>query len=114
MITLIIHQYLNILLCVGIASVLLLLVGSLVLLFLFSNKKSAAKEASQKIEMTEHAQDISAIAGDDIIATQLDLARAFIETDKSIEAKQILEEVLIQGDKVQQEEARNLLLVCAV
>jgi FimV-like protein len=43
------------------------------------------------------------------MATQLDLARAYIETGKKQLAKKILEHVITQGDHVHQEEARNLL-----
>lgn len=55
------------------------------------------------------ADDVNAIAGDDKIMTQLDLARAYIETGSKNLAKKILEEIIIQGNFAQQEEARNLL-----
>lgn len=54
-------------------------------------------------------QDIRAIAGDDILVTQLDLARAYIELDKIKLAKQILESVLNQGNQQQQQAAQQLL-----
>lgn len=54
-------------------------------------------------------QALDAIAGDDLIATQLDLARAYIETGKKMNAKQILVKVLKQANKTQQEEVRILL-----
>lgn len=53
--------------------------------------------------------DMDAIAGEDKIATQLDLARAYIETGKVKSAKQILQAVLAQGNKVEQQEAQYLL-----
>ena len=44
------------------------------------------------------SQDIKAIAGDDIIATQLDLARAYIEIGKKKLAKKILDHVTQHGN----------------
>jgi pilus assembly protein FimV len=55
------------------------------------------------------SQDIKAIAGDDVFATQLDLARAYIETGKEQLAKRILEYVIEKGNTQQRQEARNLL-----
>lgn len=55
-------------------------------------------------------QDIRAIAGDDVCVTQLDLARAYIELGKMMLAKQILENVIRQGDHDQQQAAQELLL----
>jgi FimV-like protein len=55
------------------------------------------------------AKDISCIAGDDVMATRLDLARAYLETGKRKLAKQILESVAKQGSHTQQEEALYLL-----
>lgn len=54
-------------------------------------------------------QDIRAIAGDDIVITQLDLARAYIELGKKEAAKQILEMVKTQGSVNQQHSAQELL-----
>jgi FimV-like protein len=55
------------------------------------------------------SNDITAIAGDDVIATQLDLARAYIETGRKQLAKKILEYVLAQGSVTQKNEAEKLL-----
>lgn len=57
----------------------------------------------------ENDNDISSIAGDDVISTQLDLARAYIETNNKHIAKKILKLVMNQGSKAQKEEARTLL-----
>jgi FimV-like protein len=54
--------------------------------------------------------DMSSIAGEDICVTQLDLARAYIELNKVTLAKQILENVIQQGDRDQQQAAQELLL----
>lgn len=58
--------------------------------------------------ITSH--DIKAIAGDDVMTTQLDLARAYIEMHKTTLAKQILVHVIEHGDADQQQEARQLLI----
>lgn len=57
--------------------------------------------------MTE--ADMAAIAGDDLFATQLDLARAFIESGKKQFAKKILENILEAGNPDQRQEAKSLL-----
>lgn len=59
--------------------------------------------------ITITSSDINAIAGDDVLATQLDLARAYIETGRKQLAKKILEYVVEQGSSAQQDEARILL-----
>lgn len=43
------------------------------------------------------------------MATQLDLARAYIEMNRSKLAKQILEHVVKNGNMVQQHQARQLI-----
>jgi FimV-like protein len=55
------------------------------------------------------SQDIKAIAGDDVMVTQLDLARAYIELDKKALAKQILQHVLQHGSQDQREVAQQLV-----
>lgn len=55
------------------------------------------------------SRDIRAIAGDDIMVTQLDLARAYIELDKKKLAKQILDHVMKHGNSMQQQSARQLM-----
>jgi len=54
-------------------------------------------------------QDVSAIAGDNVIATQLDLARAYIETNQKHQAMIILDMIVQQGSITQQEEAKELM-----
>lgn len=51
---------------------------------------------------------IEGIAGDNLYATQLDLARAYIETNQKALAKRMLDNVMKQGNKTQQDEARQL------
>ena len=70
-------------------------------------KAYAKKNKRNAIYIT--SQDINAIAGEDVFATQLDLARAYIETGKAQLAKRILEYVIEKGSAQQRQEARNLL-----
>lgn len=100
MISLIIKSYFSILLSIGIGSLLVLISGSY--LIFRSPKKDKAMPVLDEAEL-------NAIAGDDVIATQLDLARAYIETANIDLAKSILKAVLKQGNKGQQDEARELL-----
>lgn len=54
-------------------------------------------------------KDIEMIAGDDMVTTQLDLARAYIEMNKKHLAKSLLYHVSKQGKPQQQLEARQLI-----
>lgn len=94
MISIILKSYLTIFLAVGIGSLLIFVSG---VYFIFS--RGAPKTAAP----------LEAIAGDDLVATQLDLARAYIETANISSAISILKQVLKQGSKTQQDEARSLL-----
>jgi FimV-like protein len=122
MISLIIKSYLSILLSVGISSLFVFVLG---LYFIFRipgrnkaiphsyTRNTIAKKAvvlapSPAMEDNNFA-DFTSIAGDDILSTQLDLARAYIETGKSQLAKKILLSVQAQGNTIQQQEAQQLL-----
>lgn len=77
-------------------------------------RKKAAKAASATVQQVATklvitSSDISAIAGDDVMATQLDLARAYIETGRHLLAKKILDHVREHGNRLQQQEAHQLL-----
>ena len=118
MITFIIKSYLITMLIVLAGSVILFITG---LTFIFKsnqkNKKAVvkivAKEKAEKGSMQKPlvitSSDISAIAGEDTIATQLDLARAYIETGKTQLAKKILSHALQKGSAIQRQEAQALL-----
>jgi FimV-like protein len=116
MIYLIIKSYIIVLLLIA-ASVFAALVGGLYLIFKPRTKQSLATTApavkaqpkNKRSSMNISAADINAIAGEDVMATQLDLARAYIETGKASLAKKILEYVAEKGDLSQQQEARDLL-----
>lgn len=109
MMTAIIHSYFNIFLYVGIGAIFLFLTG---LYFILKSAMPAKK--NKPMPVTQKAfifqpQDFSAIAGDDIMSTQLDLARAYIESDKKELAKLILRQVISSGSSIQQKEAQRLL-----
>lgn len=72
-------------------------------------KKSKINNAPQTPPPSISSHDIKAIAGDDVITTQLDLARAYIELDKFTLAKKILEHVVEHGNSNQQDEAKKLM-----
>ncbi len=92
-----INHWLTIKGCIILAAIFLLI---LVLLKLQAPKKSAA--------MINHS-DIDAIAGDDVMTTQLDLARAYIEMGEKTLAKEMLDQVVEQGSALQQQAAKQLL-----
>lgn len=115
MITLLIKSYLFIFLSLGLGAVLIFIVG---LYFILKSARKPQQKAKslkeddtisnrQRMIITSH--DINAIAGDDAIATQLDLARAYIETGRQQLAKNILSYVVKQGSIVQQQEAQRWL-----
>lgn len=111
MITLIIKSYLMTMLAVLVGSLGLFFTG---LYFIFKTNKPAKKTQpepkSKPISpVTITSNDITAIAGDDVIATQLDLARAYIETGKQQLAKKILQYAIEHGSDKQQQEAHSLL-----
>jgi FimV-like protein len=125
MIFLIIKNYFDILLPIGIVSIFAFIIG---LYFILRNSTSFANlEATTTIKKdypnkdnllinNEKSQDnaelidnLIAIAGDDVVTTQLDLAHAYIETGKKSLAKPILESVVSQGTVSQQNEAKQLL-----
>jgi FimV-like protein len=85
------------------------------LIVIYQHKKNKNKLPSNEPQpkktpkLVITSQDIRAIAGEDVIATQLDLARAYIEIGKKQLARKILDHTLKQGTLLQQQEARRLL-----
>jgi FimV-like protein len=71
----------------------------------------SGKKASGLISIFTN-KDFNAISGEDVIATQLDLAKAYIEMDKKPLAKNLLNQVIKEGSNPQKEEARKLLKTC--
>lgn len=68
-----------------------------------------ARKVSDKTMLNEALNDVSAISGEDPIATQLDLAKAYIESGKSQLAKIILASVIRESSSDYQDEAQRLL-----
>lgn len=111
MISFIIQSYFAILLSIGLGALFIFIMG---LYFIFKRPAVKIQKAALAPSVSETPTDFSAIAGDDIVTTQLDLARAYMETGKKQSAKDILESVIAQGSFQQQEEARRLLAsVCS-
>lgn len=86
-------------------------------MILFKRVKATQKKNAPVVQDEKQAQkdvtvitshDIKAIAGDDVMVTQLDLARAYIELGKKALAKQILQHVLQHGNPSQQSVAQQL------
>ena len=63
------------------------------------------REEIKKSAIIITSQDIRAIAGDDVLTTQLDLARAYIEIGKKKLAKKILDHVAQHGNLRQKQVA---------
>lgn len=111
MINMILKSYFALLLSVGLISLTTLILG--VYWIIRSNYRRMAdgdvNSVADAIANIPTKADVSAIAGDDVITTQLDLARAYIETNKKQAAKKILEMIMIEGNDSQQEEAKFLM-----
>jgi len=60
-------------------------------------------------DLGEAEDDFSFLSGTDEIATKLDLARAYIDMGDAEGARDILDEVVLEGTVVQQDEARELI-----
>ncbi len=78
-------------------------------LFLLILLKLKAPKKNKTIHLIKNNENIDAIAGDDVITTQLDLARAYIEMDEKNLARDILKQVIQQGNSIQQHEAKLLM-----
>lgn len=82
------------------------------LIFALSNTKKSKetkKNPSFHQPLTITSQDIKAVAGENVMTTQLDLARAYIEMGKKQLAKKILEHVISHGDANQKQDALKLI-----
>src|SRR5579885_1593739 len=108
-ISLILKCYYSILLSVGVASVLAFITGLYVIFRKPASRHKHASPLSNKAPTSVIDNDLSAIAGEDVMSTQLDLARAYIETDKKTLAVKILKSVIAEGTAAQQTEAQHLL-----
>lgn len=68
----------------------------------------ARKKPLQTASLTD-PKDITAIAGDDVVSTQLDLAKAYIEMNQKKIAKEMLNTIMKIGSSHQKDEARLLI-----
>ena len=119
LITIIFKSFSSILLAIGVAAFVVFMLGAYLIVKLASGKKSfqPARIASgpkiyrrpEKVVVPDTLNDVSAISGEDPVATQLDLAKAYIESGKSQLARIILAAVIKNGNAVNQEEAQRLL-----
>jgi len=75
----------------------------------FFAKQKKEKPAINQNTTIITSRDIRAIAGESIMATQLDLARAYIEIGKKTLAKKILNHVIKNGSSEDQKYAKQLL-----
>lgn len=118
------QSYLIILLVIS-GSILLLLVIASCWIFRRDEKKESQQQDSVVFADADNLQpqrgaklvatdqtvfnvEVDAIAGDDVIATQLDLARAYIETGKKQMAQALLRVVIERGSASQRQEAEAL------
>ena len=104
MIDIILTSYRTLIFSISAAALILFLMGSWLIL-----RATWQEEPAESVELPPEAKDLTAIAGDDVFATQLDLARAYIETGSGKLARAILQRVLKQGGKADQQEAQRLL-----
>jgi FimV-like protein len=111
MIEIIIKSYFSMFIAIGLSCASIFFLG-LFLIFKKSSRDAVSTIINAHNENYEDDlldSDLSAIAGDDLPSTQLDLARAFIEADKKQLAQKILENIINDGNPSHQEEARLLL-----
>lgn len=95
-------------------AIIIFLAFGIAIYFQKRNAKGRKCFATQKSTMGQSAhiitsQDIRAIAGEDMISTQLDLARAYIEIGKKQLAKKILDHAIKQGNLSQRQQAHQLM-----
>lgn len=108
MLTTIINSYFHLFITIGFLAVFIFSVGVFII-FKIVGKPKPKKSPLVQAAFSFHPQDFSAIAGEDVMSTQLDLARAYIESDKKELAKVILRQVMVTGSPLQQQEAHRLL-----
>lgn len=116
---LLIKSYFGILISLGVSALFILFFG---LRFIFSSKRKEKKQPpvltlvkesvhflprSDKTAIT--SSDLQAIAGDDVVDTQLDLARAYLETGRHELAQKLLQSILTTGSAADRQEAQRLL-----
>ncbi len=113
------QSYSSILLVIGALAGLVFLAGLYVIFKMIFfpqteaiSNRVATTQRKNKLDravLPDAANDVTDISGEDPMATQLDLARAYIETGKKQFAKIILAAVIREGNASHQEEAQRLL-----
>lgn len=78
---------------------------AIVFLFMLVMLRLKFRNEKQQADM----QSMYAIAGDNVMTTQLDLARAYLEMNEKKSAKKILKQVCRHGDAAQRQEAKRLI-----
>ena len=90
-----------------ILGVLIILIVVTILLIFYKTRKSVSKAKKYQKKLSD--KEISSVAGEDIQASKLDLARAYIDMEDFVSALKILEDVKINGSEAQKTEAQRLL-----
>ncbi|HBH10019.1 MAG TPA: hypothetical protein DDX15_00695, partial [Gammaproteobacteria bacterium] len=70
------------------------------------NEKNQEDSHAAFVEQVAESEDLTT---EDVVATKLDLAKAYVEVSDNENAKIILEEVLAEGDEDQRKQAQTLL-----
>ena len=114
MLLLFIKNYLFLFITIGIIVILLLIIGMFFILKSFKKPQQISSHLTNNIKSSNNkpqitASDIRAIAGEDELTTQLDLARAYIEVGKKQLAQKMLNYIVQQGTNHQQQQARELM-----
>lgn len=115
MILIFIKSYLLLFIIIGLVSTLLFIGGVFFIIKLFrSSSHQYASHPAPNQNISHHktqitSADIRAIAGEDELSTQLDLARAYIDVGKKQLAQKMLNHILQQGSIMQQQAARELM-----
>jgi FimV-like protein len=92
------------------------------ILFWFASGTSASKAqelalkkaAMNQKSFTISSKDIENVTGNDVLETQLDLARAYIETGRTALARNMLRNVAANGAPAQKQAAEELLATVSV
>jgi FimV-like protein len=110
MMTLFLKSYFAIILTIAITAISFFSLGAYCLLRRFFSLPTKTKTKTMTVDIIEEEdQNLSAIAGEDLVSTQLDLARAYIETNQKPLALVILTQITQKGTPLQQQEAHELL-----
>lgn len=109
MLLIFLQTYLKVLVSIGAVCLFVMVFG---LLWILKPKSKRRTNHIDLVWRTSEQEDLSSISGNNIYSTQLDLARAYIETNHLHLAKQILDTVMKHGSKPQQQEAEKLLASC--